>query len=78
MSAKPLKSEPLKTVLVIVLGMIVVHLITHAKWALGVSFVIGVLGVSSTFLAKKIDFLWMKLAWILSLIVPNILLSVIF
>jgi hypothetical protein len=29
-------------------------------------------------LAKKIDYLWMKLTWVLSMIVPNVLLSVIF
>ncbi len=42
------------------------------------SFIVGALGLVSGYLAKKIDFLWMKLAWLLSLIVPNILLSVIF
>ena len=34
--------------------------------------------VSVNSLAEKIDFLWMKLAWVLSLIIPNILLSAIF
>lgn len=78
MTAKPIKSEPLKTVLVIVLGMMVIYLVNKSKWALLAALLIGVLGVSSPFLAKKIDFLWMKLAWILSLIVPNILLTIIF
>lgn len=39
---------------------------------------IGILGILSEYLAKKIDWFWMKLAWLLSLIIPNILLSVIF
>ena len=72
------KTDPVKTVLTITVGFIVVYLITKLHWAIIVALVIGVIGVFSVFLSKKIDFLWMKLAWILSLIVPNILLGAFF
>jgi hypothetical protein len=78
MTPKPNKSEPIKTILIISLGMIVVYFYTQIKLTLVISLVIGILGLSSAFLAKKIDFLWMKLSWLLSLIVPNILLSCVF
>jgi hypothetical protein len=39
---------------------------------------VGLAGVFSNYLSTKIDFLWMKLTWFLSLIVPNVLLSIIF
>jgi predicted ferric reductase len=78
MSNKNIKSEPIKTVLVIVMGMLVVHFFTKWKWAIPISLVIGILGLSSSYLAEKIDYLWMKLAAFLGLIMPNVLLSIIF
>jgi hypothetical protein len=78
MNPKNLKSEPLKTVLIITVGMLVVYFITELQWPLLVALVVGGLGLMSSYLAKKIEYLWMKLAWVLSLIVPNILLSVIY
>ncbi len=75
---KTLKSEPIKTVLTITVGFLIIYILTDIRLFLLVSLVIGVVGISSTRLAKMIDFLWMKLTYILSLIVPNILLTVIF
>ena len=72
------KSEPVKTVLTITIGFLVVYLVSKWRWSLNVALIIGLCGVFSTYLAKKIDFVWMKLTWVLSLIVPNILLSLIF
>lgn len=72
------KSQPIKTVLIIVIGFVVVYMGTHQKWALWTSLIVGVMGLSSTYLSEKIDCLWIKLAYILSLVVPKILLSVIF
>lgn len=72
------KSEPVKTVLTITIGFLVVYLVSKWRWSLNVALIIGLCGLFSTFLAKKIDFVWMKLTWVLSLIVPNILLSLIF
>jgi hypothetical protein len=45
---------------------------------LATSGVIGIIGLISDFLAQKIEWFWFKLTWVLSLIVPNILLSIIF
>ena len=72
--------------LVITTGFLVIFVITKLHWALiahspsyiRLSLSIGLIGVLSTFLSKQIDFLWNKLAWVLSLIVPNILLALIF
>ncbi len=73
-----LKSNPTKTVLTITVGFLIVYLITKWSWALSVAGAIGLAGLLSDFLASKIEWLWMKLTWILSLIVPNILLSLLF
>ena len=72
------KSEPVKTVLTIVLGFMVVYMVTHGKWAMWTALITGVLGLSSTYISQKIDGLWMKLTYVLSLIMPNVLLSVVF
>lgn len=42
------------------------------------AFFVGLAGVLSDFIAKWIDFAWMKLTVVLSYIVPNIVLSLIF
>lgn len=42
------------------------------------AFFVGLAGVLSDFIAKQIDFVWMKLTVVLSYIVPNIVLSIIF
>lgn len=78
MNVNKIKTQPIKTVLVITIGMLVIYLITNRLWALYVSLIIGTLGLISTYLALKIDYLWMKLTWLLSLLVPNIILSFFF
>lgn len=75
---KNYKSEPVKTCLTIAMGFLVVFLATKLNWALYVALIVGLTGMFSTFLSQKIDFLWMKLAGVLSLIVPNILLGAVF
>jgi hypothetical protein len=73
-----LKSNPTKTVLTITVGFLVVYFIAKWQWALSVAGIIGLAGLFSDFLAEKIEWLWMKITWILSIIVPNILLSLLF
>lgn len=75
---KKTTTEPVKTVLTISVGFLVIFLITNGKWAIYISLAVGLVGMFSPFLSKQIDFLWMKLAWLLSLVVPKILLSLIF
>ncbi len=75
---KGIKSEPIKTVLTITVCFMILHVITKQPWMLVVAIATGIIGISSNYLSKKIDFLWMKLTFVLSLIVPNVLLTVIF
>jgi hypothetical protein len=72
------KAEPHKTVLIISIGFLLVYVFTKGNWALAVSLTVGVLGSLSDYMCEKIDFVWMKLAWLLGMIIPNILLTVIF
>jgi hypothetical protein len=78
MNPKQINSNPVKTVLIITVGFLIVYMVTKRPWAIKVSVLIGLLGLVSEYLAKKIDFFWMKLTWVLSLIIPNILLTLIF
>lgn len=75
---KKLKSDPTKTALTISMGFLVIYLFSGWKWAVITSLVIGLIGVFSPFLSRKVEFLWMKLTYFLGLIVPNILLGAIF
>lgn len=73
-----MKSDPSKTILTITLGFLVVYMIGKFQWALWTALVIGISGLFSGSLARLIEKAWMKLALILSYIVPNILMAVIF
>lgn len=75
---KKIKSNPIHTMLVITVGFILLYFIVKWKWFLLIAFTCGLTGIFSPFLSKQIDFLWMKLASLLSFIVPNILLGIIF
>lgn len=66
------------TVLTLVLACIFIFLVYENTYWLYAGLSIGVSSVFSTFVAAKIDFLWMKLSFVLSKIVPNILLSIIY
>ena len=78
MSRMPLKSEPIRTVLTITVGFIVLYLITKWQWVLYFSIIVGVNGLLSNIIAKSINYIWIKMTWIFSLIVPNILLTLVF
>ena len=73
-----MKSNPTKTILTISLGFLTLYILFKIDWSLYVSFVISLIGFSSTFLSSKIEILWFKISKILSYIIPNILLSLIF
>ncbi len=75
---KDKKTNITKTILTISVGFVLVYLATKWNWAILVSFVVGLIGIVSTYLSQKIEFLWDKLTWLLSLVVPNILLSAVF
>jgi len=67
-----------KTILTITIGFLVLYLFTQKVWCLYIAISVGGLGALSSFLAQKIAYLWMKLGYLLSLVVPKILLSAIF
>ncbi len=71
-------TEPVKTVLTICMGLLVIHMITGSVYLLYACLVIGLAGMFSSRMARLIDKGWMKLAFLLGLIVPNILLGAIF
>lgn len=71
-------SSPASTVLVITVGFGVLFFITKQNWLLHFALIVGVLGAISDFIAYKIDWIWTKIGWILSKIVPTIVLSLVF
>lgn len=73
-----MKSNPAKTVLTISIGFIIIYLATNRHWAITASVLLGLVGIFSDFLSRKIEFLWMKLAWLLGLVMPVIILSIVF
>ena len=73
-----IKSNPSKTLLTICVGLIIINILTHKVIFLNISLAIGLVGVFSTQISVLIEKLWFKLAYILGLIIPNILLSIIF
>ncbi|MAR62391.1 MAG: hypothetical protein CMC45_00735 [Flavobacteriaceae bacterium] len=72
------KSNPSKTILVIITGLMVIYFFTKMYVLLQIVLLLGVIGVFSRFLSVKIENLWFRIAYVLSLIIPNILLGVIF
>ena len=72
------KSNPPKTLLTICVGFLALHLIFKWNWAIWLSFFVGLIGVFSDSLSKKFESWWMKLAGLLGLLIPNLLLSIIF
>jgi len=78
MQKKPFKSDPIRTVLTISMGFLLLFIITKLNWTLKVSAIIGFVGLVSHKMASGIEWLWMKLSLILSFIVPNVLLTLLF
>ena len=68
-------TDPLKTILIIVLGLIIIYFKFQYNWILFIAIIITSLGLISKKASEIIDYLWMRLAWLLSLIVPKIILS---
>ena len=73
-----IKSNPSKTILVIVTGLLIIYFFTKIDVLLNIIIVLALAGVLSTYLSSKIEFIWFKLAYFLSLIIPNIILGLIF
>ena len=71
-------SNPSKTILVICIGFIYIFYFTKLNWALFVAIIIG----SASILSSKFEILtekiWYKFSKVLSLIIPNIILTALF
>ena len=65
-------------ILVISMGFLALHILFSWQWAVIVSFVVGVIGIISTYLSGKIEWLWMRFAKLLGYIIPNILLGIVY
>ncbi len=69
---------PVRTSMTISAGLTGVYFLTGWTWSIIFSLLIAVSGAFSPFIAAKVDFLWMKFSALLSLIIPNILLCLIY
>src|ERR1035437_1995835 len=79
MEEKNMKTDTSKsTILINSMGFLTLYLVFTWHWAVIVSLIIGIVGIISSFLSKKIEWGWMKLAQLLEYIIPNIILSVVF
>ena len=78
MSGHTKSNNPTKTVLVITVGFLVLFLLSKQNTFLYIALGVGILGALSNYLAEKIDWIWTKIGWVLSFIVPNIIMTIIF
>lgn len=76
--SKKLNFDPVKTILTITVGFLIVYLITSWTWAIATSLVIGLIGLFSTKLSEIVNFLWMKLTVVLSYIIPTVIMAIIY
>jgi len=60
------------------MGFLILYLVFSWQWAVIVSVTVGVVGILSSYLSKKIEWGWMKLAKFMGYLIPNILLSIVF
>ena len=70
--------NPKSTILVISTGFLIIYLLFSLQWAIYVSLVVSVLGITSYTVSEKIEWLWFKLSKGLGYIIPNIILSIVF
>ncbi len=75
---KQSNSNTALTVLTIVVGLTILNYFMQNDMLLLVIIAIGVLGVLSSWIRDSIHFIWMKLADLLGLIIPKLILSLIF
>ena len=78
MNGKSNITETSKTVLTITTALLIVYLFTGWPWTIWAGVVLGVAAVFSKTASGLIHTGWMKFAYLLSLIIPNVLLTIIF
>ncbi len=72
------RKDTASTILAIAMGFLAMSLAFQWEWATWVALAIGFAGLSSPFLSEKIELIWSKIGYMLSLIVPNVLLCLIY
>ena len=72
------KDTTKSTILVISMGFLILHLAFVWHWAAVVSLSVGIIGIVSSYLSRKIEWVWMKLSQLLGYIIPNIILCIVF
>jgi ABC-type dipeptide/oligopeptide/nickel transport system permease subunit len=78
MSGQQLKTESARTVLTITTALLIVYLFTGWQWAVLAGVLLGIAGVFSRTVSRLIHSCWMQVAYLLSLIIPKVLLTLIF
>jgi len=71
-------TDPVRTCLTITVGFILIYKMTQAPVFFWIAFTTGLGSLLSDNISRGIHFVWLKLASLLSMIVPNVLLSVFF
>jgi hypothetical protein len=66
------------TILIISMGFLLLFILFSWRWALYISFIVGIIGVFSQVISSKIEWGWMKMSIFLGYIIPNILLTLVF
>ena len=73
-----IKSNPYLTVLTIVFGILVINIFLDLNSLLYISIVLAGVSIFSRSFTNLAERIWFKIAYLLSKIIPNILLSVVF
>jgi hypothetical protein len=72
------KKNTTQTILTITVGFLFLYSVLRWNGLLVASLITGMIGLFSDYLSQKIEWAWLQLTILLSFIVPNILLSLIF
>ena len=78
MSAQQPITESVRTVLTITTALLIVYLFTGWQWAVLTGVLLGIAGVFSRTVSLLTHSGWMQVAYLLSLIIPKVLLALIF
>ena len=79
-----LKSNPSLTILTITVGFLFIYIVglkkydVNLEWALLVALLVGLVGILSNKASKAVEWFWFKLTLVLSYIVPNIILGLVY
>ncbi len=70
--------KPERSVFTIAIALVVLYFIFQKEWFFNLGLVLALIGISSDYLNRIIDLVWMKFAKILNFVMPKIILSTLF